>query len=143
MAADSDTRSDSLLQPCPACPICGADATWETALTANVGGKEVVYGQCSECSCTAEYHDWLIAGRKWLPMDEAPKDGRYILAVYKSLDGYALQLDGRAFVIRHEGKAPGGYDLGWALFPGHGGVPDKCLSCWQPIDLPTPETRNA
>lgn len=66
-------------------------------------------------------------------MDSAPRDGRYIIAVYRSLDGYAENLHGRAFVVRHEGAAPSGYDLGWALFPGHGGVPDKCLSGWMPL----------
>ncbi len=69
----------------------------------------------------------------YLPVETAPKDGRYIIAVYRSLDGYAEQLHGRAFVVRHEGETPSGYDLGWALFPGHGGVPDKCLSGWAPL----------
>lgn len=59
MGKDSNAGVDSVLQACPDCPICGNTATWETALTANVGGTEVVYGSCSECSCTAEYHDWL------------------------------------------------------------------------------------
>lgn len=58
----TDETTQALL-PCPPCPICRADATWETALTANVGGKEVIYGSCSECSCTAEYHDWLAHSR--------------------------------------------------------------------------------
>ena len=40
------------------CPICGASASWETALTANIGGVEYIYGSCSECSCQADYHDW-------------------------------------------------------------------------------------
>lgn len=66
-------------------------------------------------------------------MSEAPKDGRYILAQYKSLDGYAESLDGRAFVVRHEGTTPSGLDLGWGLFPGHGGVPDKCFFGWLPL----------
>lgn len=67
------------------------------------------------------------------PMEAAPKDERYILAVYKSLDGYAQNLHGRVFAIRHEGETPSGYDLGWTLFPGHGGVPDKCFSGWMPL----------
>lgn len=67
------------------------------------------------------------------PMEDAPKDGRYIIAAYRSLDGYAEQLHGRSFIIRHEGTTPSGYDLGWALFPGHGGVPDKCFSGWLPL----------
>lgn len=72
-------------------------------------------------------------GERLRPMEEAPKDGTYILAIYKSLNGYASQLEGRVFAVRHEGKAPSDYDLGWALFPGHGGVPDKCFYGWIPI----------
>lgn len=75
----------------------------------------------------------------WQSIETAPKDGRYIVAVYQSLDGYAAQFHGRAFVVRHEGKTPSDYDLGWALFPGYGGVPDKCLSHWMP--LPEPPTK--
>lgn len=67
------------------------------------------------------------------PMEDAPKDGRFVLAVYKSLDGYAESLHARVFAIRHEGVTPSGYDLGWSLCPGHGGVPDKCFSGWMPI----------
>jgi hypothetical protein len=75
----------------------------------------------------------------WQPFGSAPKDGRYIIALYRSLDGYASHLHGRAFVVRHEGYIqPDGYDLGWALFPGFGGVPDKCLSHWAPL-LEAPE----
>lgn len=138
MATDSDTRHDSVLQACPDCPACGNVATWETAMTANVGGEEVVYGSCSECSCTAEYHDWLNSANPWRDMDFAPKDGRYVIAAYRSLNGYALQLHGRAFVVRHEGQTQSGYDLGWALFPGHGGVPDKCFSGWMPLPSTPP-----
>lgn len=73
------------------------------------------------------------AGDALRAMEAAPKDGRYVLAVYKSLDGYAESLDRRAFVVRHEGETSNGYDLGWALFPGHGGVPDKCFYGWLPL----------
>lgn len=79
----------------------------------------------------------------WQPIETAPKDGNYIVAIYRSLDGYAEQLDGRAFVVRHEGETASGYDLGWALFPGHGGVPDKCLSCWQPLPAPPAKAMSA
>jgi hypothetical protein len=73
-------------------------------------------------------------------MDSAPKDGRYIVAYYKSLDGYPEHLDGRAFVVRHEGITQSGYNLGWSLSPGHGGVPDKCFYGWTPLpDALAPE----
>lgn len=72
----------------------------------------------------------------WQDIATAPKDGRYILAIYRSLNGYAAHLHGRAFVIRHEGETDSGYDLGWALFPGFGGVPDKSLSAWRPLPDP-------
>lgn len=79
----------------------------------------------------------------WQPIETAPRDGRYILAVYRSEYGYAAHLNGRVFVVRHEGKTPSDYDLGWALFPGFGGVPDISLSHWRELPAPpsTPATR--
>jgi len=78
---------------------------------------------------------------KWQPIETAPKDGRYIVAIYQTLDGegYAAHLHGRAFVVRHEGTTVSDYDLGWALFPGFGGVSDKCLSHWMPLPEPPSE----
>lgn len=73
---------------------------------------------------------------EWQDISTAPKDGRYIIALYQSLDGYAAHLDGRAFVVRHEGLTASGYDFGWAIFPGFGGLPDKCLSLWMPLPAP-------
>lgn len=81
----TDETTQALL-PCPPCPICRADATWETALTANVGGKEVIYGSCSECSCTAEYHDWLAHSRPSQASDAGEVD-----ALAEILDPFAFK----------------------------------------------------
>jgi len=70
----------------------------------------------------------------WQPIETAPKDGRYIIAIYRPRDGYASHLYGRAFIVRHEGVTDDGLDLGWALFPGFGGVPDGCMGEWMPFD---------
>lgn len=75
-----------------------------------------------------------FAEQGWQPIETAPKDGTRIVVIYRTLpDGYAAHFDGRAFVAFHEGVTASGYDLGWALFPGFGGVPDKCLSHWMPL----------
>lgn len=69
-----------------------------------------------------------------LPMDAAPKDGSYIIGYYRSLDNERTEhWNGRAFVIRHEGRTASDYDLGWGLFPGYGGVPDICFAGWLPL----------
>ena len=76
----------------------------------------------------------------WRPMESAPKDGTYILARVAPQDdddrwGY---LSGRCFVIRHEERTPSGYDLGWSVFPGFGGVSDDWFEGWLPLP-PTSE----
>lgn len=70
----------------------------------------------------------------WRTFASAPKDGSYILARIGSLtsEGYK-HLSGRAFVIRHEGASPSGFDLGWALHPGFGGLADTWFSHWCPL----------
>jgi hypothetical protein len=79
-----------------------------------------------------------------LPMSEAPKDGSYILGYYRSIDNERTEhWDGRAFVIRHEGKTASDYDLGWALFPGYGGVPDICFAGWAPLPAALSRARPA
>jgi hypothetical protein len=70
-------------------------------------------------------------GDGWPPMADAPRDGSYILAIVAPGRGRHLEHQaGRMFVIRHEGFAPGGFDLGWAVYPGFGGCTDHDFTCW-------------
>jgi hypothetical protein len=73
----------------------------------------------------------------WREIESAPKDGRYFLAIVATNRGRYLEHHaGRMFAIRHEGKTPSGFDLGWAVYPGFGGASDHDFSHWMP--LPTP-----
>lgn len=40
------------------CPFCWSSASLETGLTANIGGEEIQYVTCVECSAQADLHDW-------------------------------------------------------------------------------------
>lgn len=40
------------------CPFCGGDASLETGVTADVGGSEIRYVTCVDCSAQADPHDW-------------------------------------------------------------------------------------
>jgi hypothetical protein len=69
----------------------------------------------------------------WQDFGTAPKDGTRIWAILRS---DAPQWPNRSFEIWHEGITEGGYDLGWALFPGYGGVPDRHFAGWAPLPKP-------
>ena len=74
-------------------------------------------------------------GEQWRPIAEAPRDGTWILAAYWQ-PGDGRYWNGRIFQVRHEGVTIGGYDMGWSLFPGHGGVPDDWFAGWMPSPTP-------
>lgn len=40
------------------CPFCWSSASLETGVTADVGGDEIQYVTCVECSAQADLHDW-------------------------------------------------------------------------------------
>ena len=77
----------------------------------------------------------------WRDMASAPRDGSYILAMVGDASGQFEHLNGRCFVIRHEGKTPSDFDLGWSLHPGFGGCDDGWFTGWSP--LPQAEARSA
>lgn len=73
----------------------------------------------------------------WRPIETAPKDGRYIIAIVAPNDTRHLgHQAGRMFVVRHEGKTVSGYDMGWAVYPGFGGSHDSNFSYWMPLPAP-------
>lgn len=74
----------------------------------------------------------------WRPIETAPRDGTYILAIVAANDCRHLgHHAGRMFAIRHEGATDGsGYDMGWAVYPGYGGAPDNFFSAWTPLPAP-------
>lgn len=73
---------------------------------------------------------------EWQPIESAPRDGTSVLVAYTKDDVRNPHWGGRMFVARHEGYTASGPDLGWALFPGYGGVPDCWLDCWMPLPPP-------
>ncbi|MEB2845876.1 Lar family restriction alleviation protein [Endobacterium cereale] len=40
------------------CPFCGSDSSLETGVTSDVGGNEIHYVTCVDCSAQADPHDW-------------------------------------------------------------------------------------
>lgn len=81
--------------------------------------------------------DGRALGLDLRPMADAPRDGRYILAIVAPGRGFHLEYQAsRAFVIRHEGKTQTGFDLGWAVYPGFGGASDHDFSGWTDLHLP-------
>lgn len=67
-------------------------------------------------------------------MDTAPRDRSSILARYNPEDDHLeARFKGRWFVIFHEGVTEDGYDMGWALYPGYGGVSARHFDGWLPL----------
>lgn len=70
----------------------------------------------------------------WRDIASAPRNGSYILAIVApDRSRYLGNQAGRMFVIRHEGRSPSGYDLGWAVYPGFGGASDYDFTHWHPL----------
>lgn len=88
-----------------------------------------------KCTCgLREMPERARVGAKWRPIETAPRDGTYILAIVAENDSRQMgHLAGRVFAIRHEGRTESGYDMGWAVFPGYGGACDELFSHWMPL----------
>lgn len=77
------------------------------------------------------------AVERWKPIELAPKDGTYILAIVAPNESRHLEHQtGRMFVIRHEGKTENGFDLGWSVYPGYGGASDHNFTHFSPLPSP-------
>lgn len=70
---------------------------------------------------------------EWRDIETAPRDGRFIVAMMGDAQDRWKHLNGRAFVVRHEGTTDSGYNLGWSVYPGFGGVSDQWFSGWLPL----------
>ncbi len=69
---------------------------------------------------------------EWQPIETAPRDGQYILAIVGRNDSqHMAHLEGRVFSIR-----PEPFGTGWSVFPGYGGAPSEWFTYWKPLDLP-------
>lgn len=73
----------------------------------------------------------------WRDIASAPRDGTPVLAVVSGATGRWEHLNGRSFVIHHEGQTRSGFDLGWSVYPGFGGVSDHWFAHWMPLPAPT------
>ena len=78
----------------------------------------------------------------WQNIATAPRDGTPIWARFRS-DLHKLRdelgrWNGKYIPLRHEGRTPSGFDLGWSVAAplGYGGVPDEWIEAWR--HLPTP-----
>lgn len=71
----------------------------------------------------------------WKPIESAPKDGTHILAYYAPKS--------RIFEIWHKGETVSGSNMGWALYPGYGGVSDSDFAGWMPLPPPPENTHDA
>lgn len=93
-------------------------------------------GQCDNYREVQAALTAIMELRAWRPMSDAPKDGTPILAVVAANDSRHLgHLAGRIFSIKHEGITAGGYDMGWAVYPGLGGCLDDYFAGWLPCPV--------
>lgn len=87
-----------------------------------------------------DHAEALLNPDPWRPISELPeewKDGRWIEAVVAdNADDGARLTPGRVFVIRHDGVTQSGYNLGWSVYPGYGGVSDRTFSHFRNLKGP-------
>jgi hypothetical protein len=75
--------------------------------------------------------------RDWRPIETAPKDRTELLVLLRDdINHHA----GRRFVALHPGVESDGFDIGWSIYPGQGGIPDEWIAGWMPLPAP-PEPR--
>lgn len=113
---------------------------------------------CTQCRCVKDAAAALTAaaplmGPRWQKIEgkpdptKAPWDGKPIWALIHSDLSIRFQLErlaawnGRQIPLRHEGKTPSDYDLGWSVAAplGYGGIPDSWVAGWMPLP-PPPES---
>lgn len=101
------------------------------------GGKDLPTHICNIAADMLAALRALPVSDGWEDMSSAPRDRTSILAIVAPNDSRHLEYHaGRMFVIRHEGVTDSDYDLGWAVFPGFGGAPDKYFAGWRPLPAP-------
>ena len=99
-----------------------------------MGGPLTPFGEaCTDRATLLRLLDAERARRvEWQPMETAPRDGQYILAIVGKNDSqHMAHLEGRVFSIR-----PESFGTGWSVYPGYGGAPDRQFTYWKPLDLP-------
>ena len=85
---------------------------------------------------------------EWQAIETAKKNRTEILAkffddLYPRLYPKRPDLarwNGQRVVIRHDGLADDGFDIGWSMAApvGHGGFPDDWIEGWMPLPAPPP-----
>lgn len=77
----------------------------------------------------------------WRPIKTAPKNRTDILVLLRRdiPELRERRHAGRQFVALHPGVDHDGFDVGWSLYPGYGGVPDDWIAGWLPLPPGLPE----
>jgi hypothetical protein len=113
-------------------------------------GQAAIYRQQAHGDTRAAALDALVEAveaMQWKPISEAKKNGTAILAkfygdIYPRIEPRRSDLatwNGRYAVIKHNGLADDGFDIGWMVAApvGCGGLSDEWIEGWMP--LPSPE----
>lgn len=81
----------------------------------------------------------------WQPIETAPTGGEYESGprIWARVRADHDRYPGRWFEVWHEGfsQTTNGklLDLGWALYPGQGGMPESTFDIWRPLPTPPEE----